>query len=226
MLRWQIAIQEYRGNRTISHEEGNINKNADLLSRWALANTPNNPAYVPMEEEPKISIECINITDNIIRDRDPKLTSGLWTNIHRLFVTKLSFSTEYYPQTDLLAERMIQTLEEMIRRFCVYSLELKDSDGFTHDWCALIPALELAYRISVHSSTGQAPAMLGKVWSPRLQEDTLRKDLIDIHPTASRFKIMLGKVKKKKTKACMMLLTMQSRCGTRVIKYQTSKKGT
>ncbi|MBW0505195.1 hypothetical protein O181_044910 [Austropuccinia psidii MF-1] len=38
-LRWQIAIQEYR------------------------ANTPDNPAYVPLEAEPQIPIEGINITD-------------------------------------------------------------------------------------------------------------------------------------------------------------------
>ncbi|MBW0572063.1 hypothetical protein O181_111778 [Austropuccinia psidii MF-1] len=31
---------------------GNIHKNADGLSRWALANTPDNPAYVPLEAEP------------------------------------------------------------------------------------------------------------------------------------------------------------------------------
>ncbi|MBW0498052.1 hypothetical protein O181_037767 [Austropuccinia psidii MF-1] len=28
---------------------------------------------------------------------------------------------------------MIQNLEDMIRRFCAYGLEFKDSDGFTHD---------------------------------------------------------------------------------------------
>ncbi|MBW0562549.1 hypothetical protein O181_102264 [Austropuccinia psidii MF-1] len=33
MLRWQIAIQEYRGNTTIVHKDGNIHKNADGLSR-------------------------------------------------------------------------------------------------------------------------------------------------------------------------------------------------
>ncbi|MBW0518181.1 hypothetical protein O181_057896 [Austropuccinia psidii MF-1] len=37
--------------------------------------------------------------------------------------------------------------------------------------------------------------MLEKVWNPRLPADTLRKDLIDIHPMASSFKIMLDKVK-------------------------------
>ncbi|MBW0494974.1 hypothetical protein O181_034689 [Austropuccinia psidii MF-1] len=63
MLRCQMAIQEYKGNMTIAHKAGKIHTNADGLSRWALANTPDNPAYVPLEEEPQIPIEGINITD-------------------------------------------------------------------------------------------------------------------------------------------------------------------
>ncbi|MBW0545174.1 hypothetical protein O181_084889 [Austropuccinia psidii MF-1] len=63
MLRWQIAIQEYRANMTIVHKAGNIHTNADGLSRWELANTPYNPAYVPLEAEAQIPIKGINITD-------------------------------------------------------------------------------------------------------------------------------------------------------------------
>ncbi|MBW0553029.1 hypothetical protein O181_092744 [Austropuccinia psidii MF-1] len=63
MLRWQIAIQEYRGNVTIVHKAGNIEKNAEALSRWALANTPDNPAYVTLDAEPQTPIEKIKITD-------------------------------------------------------------------------------------------------------------------------------------------------------------------
>ncbi|MBW0558556.1 hypothetical protein O181_098271 [Austropuccinia psidii MF-1] len=90
---------------------------------------------------------------------------------------------------------MIQALEDMIRRFCAYGLEFKDPDGFTHCWCTLTPELRLACKTSVHSSTGQTPAMLEKGWNPRLPGDTLRKYLIEIHLTASSFKIMLYKVK-------------------------------
>ncbi|MBW0566796.1 hypothetical protein O181_106511 [Austropuccinia psidii MF-1] len=83
----------------------------------------------------------------------------------------------------------------MIRSFCAYGLEFKDSNGFTHYWCTLVTALELAYKTSVHSSTGQSPAILEKGWNPRFPADTLRKDLIDINPTASIPKIILDKVK-------------------------------
>ncbi|MBW0510494.1 hypothetical protein O181_050209 [Austropuccinia psidii MF-1] len=62
-LRWQIAIQEYRGNMTIVHKAGNIHENSDGLSRWELPSTPDNPTYVPTGVEPKITIEGINLTD-------------------------------------------------------------------------------------------------------------------------------------------------------------------
>ncbi|MBW0531952.1 hypothetical protein O181_071667 [Austropuccinia psidii MF-1] len=60
-------------------------------------------------------ISHTGIFKNIISDRDPRLTSALWTILHNLLGTKLSFSTAYHPQTDGLAEKMIQTLEDMIR---------------------------------------------------------------------------------------------------------------
>ncbi|MBW0523733.1 hypothetical protein O181_063448 [Austropuccinia psidii MF-1] len=62
------------------------------------------------------------------------------------FWDKAIILNSYHPQTDGLAEIMIQTLEDMIRRFCSYGLEFKDSNDFTHDWYTLIPALELAYK--------------------------------------------------------------------------------
>ncbi|MBW0575923.1 hypothetical protein O181_115638 [Austropuccinia psidii MF-1] len=124
-------------------------------------------------------ISHTGLFQNIISDRDPKFTSALWTNHHNLFGTKLSFSTAYHPQTDGLAERMIQNLKDMIRIFCAYGMEFKDSDSFTHYWCTLIPALELAYKTSIHASTAKTPEMLEKCLNPRLPYDTLKKDLVD-----------------------------------------------
>ncbi|MBW0569239.1 hypothetical protein O181_108954 [Austropuccinia psidii MF-1] len=121
-----------------------------------------------------IVVSWTGIFTNIISDRDPKFPSALWTNLHKLFGTKLSFSTAYHPQTDGLAERMIQTLEDMLRRF----------------------SLELAYETSIHASTNQTPAILEKGWNPKLPQDSLRKDLIEIRPTAASFKVMLDKARK------------------------------
>ncbi|MBW0582105.1 hypothetical protein O181_121820 [Austropuccinia psidii MF-1] len=105
-------------------------------------------------------VSWTGIFTKTISDRNPKYTSALWENLHQLFKTKLSFSTAYPPQTDGLAERMIQTLEDLVRRFCAYGLEFKYCDGFTHDWCTLLTALELAYETSINSSTNQTPAIL------------------------------------------------------------------
>ncbi|MBW0501395.1 hypothetical protein O181_041110 [Austropuccinia psidii MF-1] len=64
MLRWQIALQEYRGNMNIVHKHANIHKNEDGLSRWPLPNDIDNPAYVPEEASLQIPKEGIRFTDS------------------------------------------------------------------------------------------------------------------------------------------------------------------
>ncbi|MBW0506711.1 hypothetical protein O181_046426 [Austropuccinia psidii MF-1] len=133
------------------------------------------------------------IFTNIIRKRDPKFTSAIWTNIYQLFGTNLSFSTAYYPQTDVLGEMMIQAVEDMVRRFCAYGLEFKDCDGFNNEWCTLLPEVELEYNTSIHASTHQTPAIIENGWNPKLPQDSLKEDWVEIHPTDSSFKGMLEK---------------------------------
>ncbi|MBW0508918.1 hypothetical protein O181_048633 [Austropuccinia psidii MF-1] len=48
---------------TILYKAGNIHNNADGVSRRALANTPDDPAYVPLEAEAHIPIGEIKIND-------------------------------------------------------------------------------------------------------------------------------------------------------------------
>ncbi|MBW0517453.1 hypothetical protein O181_057168 [Austropuccinia psidii MF-1] len=120
---------------TIVHKYGNMEKNSDHLSRWALPNAPDNTAYVSTNAENKISIEGTKIT------------------------------------------------------------EIKDSYGFTHDWCTLIPELELSYKISIHASTGKTPGMLEKGWNPKIPVYALKKDLVYLHPAASRFQLLLDKLR-------------------------------
>ncbi|MBW0569527.1 hypothetical protein O181_109242 [Austropuccinia psidii MF-1] len=60
MLRWQVAIQEYRGNITIIYKEGKSHINADGLRRWPLDNVKSTPAYDP-EVAAKIPIHFMEI---------------------------------------------------------------------------------------------------------------------------------------------------------------------
>ncbi|MBW0504819.1 hypothetical protein O181_044534 [Austropuccinia psidii MF-1] len=80
----------------------------------------------------------------IISDRDPKFTSEFWTNLYDMLGTKLAFSTAYHAQTDGLAERIIQKMEDILRGCCAYGMEYKDNEGYTHDWVTLLPAVQLA----------------------------------------------------------------------------------
>ncbi|MBW0479093.1 hypothetical protein O181_018808 [Austropuccinia psidii MF-1] len=79
-------------------------------------------------------VSWTGIFTNIISYRDPKFTSGLQKSLQQLFEKRFPFSTAYHPQSDGLAERIIQTLEDMVKLFCAYGLEFKAFDGFTHDW--------------------------------------------------------------------------------------------
>ncbi|MBW0482948.1 hypothetical protein O181_022663 [Austropuccinia psidii MF-1] len=65
-------------------------------------------------------------------DRNPKFTLELWTNLYDLLGTQLAFSTDYCPKTNELAGMMIQTMEEIIRRFYAYGMEYKDHEGYTY----------------------------------------------------------------------------------------------
>ncbi|MBW0579073.1 hypothetical protein O181_118788 [Austropuccinia psidii MF-1] len=66
-------------------------------------------------------------------------------------------------------------------------MEYKDHEGYTHDWVTLLPAVQLDYNTSQHSTTGKTPALVEKGWNPLLHVDHLKKSLLTIHPTAKDF---------------------------------------
>ncbi|MBW0491311.1 hypothetical protein O181_031026 [Austropuccinia psidii MF-1] len=133
------------------------------------------------------------ISNIIISDRDPKITSKILTNFNDMLGTRLALSTAYHQQTDGLAERMIQTMEYITRRFCAYGMEYKNHGGYTHDWVTLLAAFQLAYNTSQHSTTGKSPSLVEKVWNPLFPVDHLKKDLLNIHPTAKDFHDVWGR---------------------------------
>ncbi|MBW0539112.1 hypothetical protein O181_078827 [Austropuccinia psidii MF-1] len=132
-------------------------------------------------------ISTCGVPKIIISDRDPKFTSEIWTNLYDMLGTKLSFSTAYHPQTEGLAERMIQTMEDILRRFFAYGMEYKDHEGYTQDWVTLLPAVQLAYNTIQHFPTGKTPGLVEKGWNPLFPVDNLKKNLLTIHPIAKYF---------------------------------------
>ncbi|MBW0478675.1 hypothetical protein O181_018390 [Austropuccinia psidii MF-1] len=116
-------------------------------------------------------ISTCGVPNIILSDRDPKFTSEFWTNLYEMLATKLAFSTAYHPQKDGIAERMIQTMEDMLTRFSV----------------------QLAYNKSQHSTKGKTPAVVEKGWDPLLPVDHFKEDLLTIYSTAKDFHNMWEK---------------------------------
>ncbi|MBW0525748.1 hypothetical protein O181_065463 [Austropuccinia psidii MF-1] len=132
-------------------------------------------------------ISTCGVPKIIISDRDLKFTSEFWTNLYDILGTKLAFSTAYHPQTDGLAERMIQKMKDILKRFFAYGMEYKDHEGYTHDWVTLLQAVQLGYNTSQHSTTGKTPELVEKGCNPLFPVDNLKKSLLTIHPTAKDF---------------------------------------
>mgnify|MGYP003703371653 FL=1 len=94
-------------------------------------------------------IVCLHgVSVSIVSDRDPKFVSRLWKSLQEAMGTELRFSTAFHPQTDGQSERIIQTLEDMLRMCAL------DFQGSWEDYLALV---EFAYNNSFHSSIGMAP---------------------------------------------------------------------
>ena len=79
---------------------------------------------------------------SIISDKDPRFTSRFWKKLQEALGTRLSFSIAFHPQTDGKSEKVIQTLEDMLR-CCV--LEFQGS------WEKYSPLVEFAYNNSYQS---------------------------------------------------------------------------
>ncbi|KAL0375604.1 UNVERIFIED_CONTAM: hypothetical protein Scaly_0678000 [Sesamum calycinum] len=84
----------------------------------------------------------------IISDRVPQFTSHFWRSLQKALGMKLLFSTTFHPQIDGQSERMIQTLEDMMRA-CVIKFRGSRDDH--------LPQMEFTYNNCFHSSIGMAP---------------------------------------------------------------------
>ncbi|WMV54891.1 hypothetical protein MTR67_048276 [Solanum verrucosum] len=87
------------------------------------------------------------VTLSIISDRGAQFTSQFWKSFQKGLGTKVKLSTTFNQQTDVQAERMIQTLEDMLREFFI---------DFNGNWHDQLPFIDFTYNNSYHSSIGMA----------------------------------------------------------------------
>ncbi|GKA04368.1 putative reverse transcriptase domain-containing protein [Tanacetum coccineum] len=76
------------------------------------------------------------------------ITSNFWRSFQKALGTDISMSTAYHPETDGQSERIIQTLEDMLRA-CVID--------FGKGWVKHLPLAEFSYNNSYHASIKAAP---------------------------------------------------------------------
>lgn len=110
----------------------------------------------------------------LVSDRDPRFTSEIWDCFCKRFMISKRLSSSWHPESDGQTERVHRTIEQVLRTYI-------QSDESA--WEDLLPAAELAYNCTTHSSTGLTPfeVMIG--------ENPLRAcdlDVIDdLQPTVS-----------------------------------------
>ncbi|GKD66423.1 putative reverse transcriptase domain-containing protein [Tanacetum coccineum] len=85
---------------------------------------------------------------SIICDRDPRFASRFWRTLQKTLGTSLDMSIAYHLETDGQSERIIQTLEDMLRA-CVID--------FGKGWVNHLPLVEFSYNNSYHASIKAAP---------------------------------------------------------------------
>ena len=109
---------------------------------------------------------------SIVSDRDQRFVSQFWESMRKAMGTNLKFSTTFHPQTNGLFERVIQTLENMLRA-CV--IDFKGSRD-EH-----LPLVEFAYKNSYQASIKATPyeALYGrKCRSPICWDDVGERRLL------------------------------------------------
>ncbi|MBW0552078.1 hypothetical protein O181_091793 [Austropuccinia psidii MF-1] len=188
--RWEQELDEYiktceqcrKANRKHGKKYGLLQHIEEPKHTWETINMDWVTALVPRGKENFNA--CSIIVDRLTMSmRDPKFTSEFRTNLYDMLVTKLDFSTGYHPQTHELAERMIQTMEDIRRIFCGYEMEYKHHEGYTHNCVTLLPAVQKAYNTSHHSTTGKTPALLERgVEPPIALEVKLTEEFSRKHP--------------------------------------------
>lgn len=116
-------------------------------------------AIIPLEKLAHLYIKKIvrlhGIPKAIVSDRDSCFTCRFWKSFQRTMGTRIKMSSSFHPQMDGQTERIVATIEDMLR-VCIL--------GWQGHWDEYLPLVEFAYNNSHYSSIRMVPfeALFGR----------------------------------------------------------------
>lgn len=133
----------------------------DWLSRWAEARAVNNIDADTCSEFLYSEICCrYGVPESLRSDHGRSFDNAIVDHLAELLRINYHMSTPYYPQSNGLVERLVQTFKSALRRTIQDQLagaEGPDDEASPY-WAHLVPSTLYAYRTTPHSALGVSPA--------------------------------------------------------------------
>ena len=136
---------------------------ADYFTKWMeMVALPDHRAETVAEALVEVFFCRLGIPSQLHSDQGTDFTSKVVTEMSRLFRVDKIRTSPWHPQSDGQVERLNRTIGRMLRQL---------TGECQRDWDQHLPMIGMAYRSSVHSSTGYTPnyLMLGRECSPPLE---------------------------------------------------------
>ena len=122
---------------------------SDYFTRWVEAfGMPDQEASTVADVLVQGFISRFGVPSQIHRDQGAQFESNLFKSLCELLGIQKTRTTPYHPQSDGFVERFNRTLEDMLSKVV---------DENHKNWDDCLPIVMMAYRSSVHESTGESP---------------------------------------------------------------------
>ncbi|GKC50076.1 putative nucleotidyltransferase, ribonuclease H [Tanacetum coccineum] len=130
--------------------DGSIIVVVDRFSKYGtfIASPPN----VTVDDTAKLFFKNVvkywGVPHVIVSDRDPRFAGRFWTELFKIMLTDLNFSTSFHPQKDRQTERVNALLEIYLRHYV---------SANQHDWVKLFDVAQFSYNMQMSESTRKSP---------------------------------------------------------------------
>ncbi|KAK3749616.1 hypothetical protein QZH41_012954 [Actinostola sp. cb2023] len=125
---------------------------ADYFSKWTEAYAiPNQEAVTVAKRVVDEFVSRFGVPRQLHSDQGRNFISAVFTEMCALLGIDKTRTTALHPQSDGMVERYNKTLESMLAKF---------TSEHQRDWDEHLPLLMMAYRTSIHETTGCTPSMM------------------------------------------------------------------